>query len=198
MQPFNSKKILHPFTRQQSHLKQPLDFSDSICYIIKKQRKGRVKMSKKDGAKKFFNEFKEMINKGNVFDMAIGVVIGGAFGKIVTSLVNDIIMPCISVLTGGGGYASWKIILSEAVMNGDEVVKAENAIMIGSFISAIIDFLIIAFCIFLVIKAIGGAKAKFAKKPEPEPVEEKPAEPAPETELDVLKAIREMLAEKKD
>lgn len=147
-------------------------------------------------AKKFATEFKAMISKGNVVDMAVGVIIGGAFGKIVTSLVNDIIMPCISMVTGGGGYASWKIILSEAVMNGEEVVKAENAIMIGSFISAIIDFLIIALCIFIMIKIIGGAKEKIAKKPEP--VEEKPAEPAPETELDVLKEIRAMLAERKD
>lgn len=147
-------------------------------------------------AKKFANEFKAMISKGNVVDMAVGVIIGGAFGKIVTSLVNDIIMPCISAVTGGGGYASWKIVLAEAVMNGEEVVKAENAIMVGSFISTVIDFLIIALCIFLMIKAIGSAKDKLAKKPEPEP--EKPAEPAPETELDVLKEIRAMLAESKD
>lgn len=147
-------------------------------------------------AKGFANEFKAMISKGNVVDMAVGVIIGGAFGKIVTSLVNDIIMPCISVVTGGGGYASWKIVLSQAVIEGEEVVKAENAIMIGSFISAIVDFLIIALCIFIMIKMISGAKDKLVKKPEPEP--EKPAEPAPETELDVLKSIRAMLEEKSE
>lgn len=147
-------------------------------------------------AKSFASEFKAMISKGNVVDMAVGVIIGGAFGKIVTSLVNDIIMPCISAVTGGGGYSNWKIVLSEAVMNGEEVVKAENAIMVGSFISAVIDFLIIALCIFIMIKIIGGAKDKLSKKPEPEP--EKPAEPAPETELDVLKSIRAMLEEKND
>ena len=68
-------------------------------------------------AKSFANEFKAMISKGNVVDMAVGVIIGGAFGKIVTSLVNDIIMPCISAITGGGGYASWKIVLKEAVLD---------------------------------------------------------------------------------
>lgn len=155
-----------------------------------KENKGITK------AKGFANEFKAMISKGNVVDMAVGVIIGGAFGKIVTSLVNDIIMPCISVVTGGGGYASWKIVLSEAVMEGEEVVKAENAIMVGSFISAIVDFLIIALCIFLMIKVISGAKDKMIKKPEPEP--EKPAEPAPETELDVLKSIRAMLESKNE
>lgn len=155
-----------------------------------KENKGITK------AKGFANEFKAMISKGNVVDMAVGVIIGGAFGKIVTSLVNDIIMPCISAVTGGGGYASWKIVLSEAVMEGEEVVKAENAIMVGSFISAIVDFLIIALCIFLMIKVISGAKDKMIKKPEPEP--EKPAEPAPETELDVLKSIRAMLESKNE
>lgn len=155
-----------------------------------KENKGITK------AKGFANEFKAMISKGNVVDMAVGVIIGGAFGKIVTSLVNDIIMPCISMITGGGGYANWKIVLSEAVMEGEEIVKAENAIMVGSFISAIVDFLIIALCIFLMIKVISGAKDKMTKKPEPEP--EKPAEPAPETELDVLKSIRAMLESKNE
>lgn len=145
-------------------------------------------------AKSFANEFKAMISKGNVVDMAVGVIIGSAFGKIVTSLVNDIIMPCISAITGGGGYASWKIVLKEAVLNSaGEVVTAENAIMVGSFISTVIDFFIIALCIFLMIKAIGGAKAKLEHKKEEVPEEPKPEEPAPETELDVLKAIREML-----
>lgn len=145
-------------------------------------------------AKKFGTEFKAMISKGNVIDMAVGVIIGGAFGKIVTSLVNDIIMPCISVITGGVNYANWIIPLGEKVYN-EEGVLTSPAIMIGGFISTVVDFLIIALCIFLMIKAIGGAKEKLAKKPEPVP--EKPAEPAPETELDVLKEIRAMLAENK-
>lgn len=147
-------------------------------------------------AKSFANEFKAMISKGNVVDMAVGVIIGGAFGKIVTSLVNDIIMPCISAITGGG-YASWKIVLKEAVLDAaGEVVTAENAIMVGSFISTVIDFLIIALCIFLMIKAIGGAKAKLERKKEEVPEEPKPEEPAPETELDVLKEIRALLSDK--
>lgn len=149
-------------------------------------------------AKGFASEFKAMISKGNVVDMAVGVIIGGAFGKIVTSLVNDIIMPCISAVTGGGGYASWKIVLKEAVLDATtgEVVTAENAIMVGSFISTVIDFLIIALCIFFMIKAISGAKAKLERKKEEVPAEPKPEEPAPETELDVLKEIRSLLSDK--
>lgn len=147
--------------------------------------------------KKFFTEFKEMISKGNVVDMAVGVVIGGSFGKIVTSLVNDIIMPAVSALTGGYAVKDLKIVISLAELDAaGEIIKAESAVMYGNFISTILDFLIIAFCIFLMIKAIGGLKEKLAKKSEPEPAPEKPAEPAPETELDVLKAIRAMLEEK--
>lgn len=147
--------------------------------------------------KKFFTEFKEMISKGNVVDMAVGVVIGGSFGKIVTSLVNDIIMPAVSALTGGYAVKDLKIVISPAELDAaGEIIKAESAVMYGNFISTILDFLIIAFCIFLMIKAIGGLKEKLAKKSEPEPAPEKPAEPAPETELDVLKAIRAMLEEK--
>lgn len=150
-------------------------------------------------AKKFATEFKAMISKGNVFDMAVGVIIGGAFGKIVTSMVNDILMPCISAITGGVTYADWKILLgAEAYNEAGELITP--AIMIGSFISTVVDFLIIALCIFLMIKAIGGVKEKLAKKEEPEEQKEpeKPEEPAPETELDVLKEIRALLSEKKD
>lgn len=149
---------------------------------------------KKDGAKKFINEFKEMISKGNVFDMAVGVVIGGAFGKIVTSLVNDIIMPIISIVTGGLAVEDLKIVISEQQVDAaGEVIKAESAIMYGNFISAVLDFLIIALCIFMFIKMIGAVKEKFSRKPEPVAEEQKPDEPAPETELDVLKSIRAML-----
>lgn len=150
-------------------------------------------------AKKFANEFKAMISKGNVVDMAVGVIIGGAFGKIVTSLVNDIIMPAISALTGGFAVADWKLVISPAVIDAvtGEVTKAESAIMYGNFIATVVDFLIIALCIFLMIKAIGGMKSKLAKKTDTEPEEEKPAEPASETELDVLKEIRTLLEENK-
>ena len=166
----------------------------------KKKRKERKTIKENSGISKaigFASEFKAMISKGNVVDMAVGVIIGGAIGKIVTSLVNDIIMPCISAVTGGGGYASWKIVLKEAVLDSaGEVVTAENAIMVGSFISTVVDFLIIALCIFFMIKAIGGAKAKLERKKEEVPAEPKPEEPAPETELDVLKEIRALLSDK--
>ena len=98
-----------------------------------------------------FKEFKEFAVKGNVMDMALGVVIGGAFGKIVTSLVSDIIMPLISAATGGLTFTDWKWVIREAVMEGDAVVKPELALTWGNFIQVIFDFIIIAFCIFLVV-----------------------------------------------
>ena len=145
-------------------------------------------------AKKFINEFKAMISRGNVVDMAFGVIIGGAFGKIVTSLVNDIIMPLISILTGGMAIEDWKLVIKEAVTDASgEIIEAESVVLYGNFISIVVDFLIISLCIFIMIKAIGGAKERLKKKPEPAPEPEKPEEPAPETELDVLKSIRDML-----
>lgn len=156
-------------------------------------------------AKKFINEFKAMISKGNVVDMAFGVIIGGAFGKIVTSLVNDIIMPLISTLTVGMAIEDWKLVIKEAVTDASgEIIEAESAVLYGNFISTVVDFLIISLCIFIMIKAIGGAKERLKKKPEPAPEPEKPEKPAPETELDVLRSIRDMLtasqagAEKKE
>ena len=87
--------------------------------------------------KKFIAEFKEFAMKGNVVDMAIGVVIGGAFGKITTSLVNDIIMPLVSILTGGVDFSAWKWVLKEAVMEGSEVVDPEIAVNFGNLISGL-------------------------------------------------------------
>lgn len=86
--------------------------------------------------------------RGNVVDMAVGVIVGGAFGKIVTSLVNDIIMPGIGVLTGGTNFSEFKYVLKESTKNGDEIIP-EVAITWGAFVQTIVDFLIIAFCIFL-------------------------------------------------
>ena len=93
----------------------------------------------------FFKEFKEFAVKGNVMDMAIGVVIGGAFGKIVTSLVSDIIMPLISAATGGLTFTDWKWVIREAVMEGETVVKPELSMTWGNFLQVIFDFIIIAF-----------------------------------------------------
>lgn len=130
-------------------------------------------------------EFKEFALKGNVMDLAVAVVIGGAFGKIVTSLVNDVIMPIIGFLTAGTDFTALKIVLSPAVMENGEVVTAESAIMYGNFIQNIVDFFIIAFCIFIAVKAINSLK----RKPEEVPEEE------PETPEDILllRDIKELL-----
>lgn len=111
--------------------------------------------------KKFFKEFKTFISKGNIIDLAVAVVVGGAFGKIVTSLVNDIIMPLISAMIGGVSVADWKWVIKEAVYDANGVlVKAESALMYGSFIQSIIDFLIIAFFIFLALKILMNSQKK--------------------------------------
>ncbi len=141
--------------------------------------------------KKFMEEFKAFAMRGNVIDMAVGVVIGGAFGKITTSLVNDIIMPLISILTGGIEFSSWKLVLKEAVLDAaGEVVTAEIAINYGNLIAVVLDFLIIALVIFCMIKAIN----KLHKKEEA-PAEE-PAPPEPSAEEKLLTEIRDLLKEK--
>ncbi len=117
--------------------------------------------------KKFFKEFKEFIAKGNVIDMAVAVVVGGAFGKIVSSLVNDIIMPLIGLISGGVNVSDLKVVISKAVLNeAGEVVTPEAALTYGAFIQTVIDFLLIAFSIFIFLRIILAAKEKFAKKEE--------------------------------
>lgn len=135
------------------------------------------------GIKKFLEEFKAFAMRGNVLDMAVGVVIGGAFGKITTSLVNDIIMPLISMLTGGIDFSAWKWVLKEAVMEGSKVVTPEVAV--------ILDFIIIAFAVFCMVKAINKMHDKLSKPAEPEP--EKAPEPTKEEVL--LTEIRDLLKE---
>ena len=147
--------------------------------------------------KKFFSDFKAFALKGNVMDMAIGVVVGGAFGKIVTSLVTDIISPLISLATGGVQLTELKWVLREAVLDeAGEVVTAESAIGWGAFVQTIVDFIIIALSIFLVIRIITKAREKVEslkkKEEEAAPAEEAPAE----SELSVLKEIRDMLDKK--
>ena len=101
----------------------------------------------------FLAEFRQFIARGNVLDMAVGVIIGGAFGKISTSLVNDILMPLLSLLTGGADFSQWQWVLREAVYDaGGSEVRAAVAINYGSFLSTILDFLIIAFAVFCLIK----------------------------------------------
>ena len=148
--------------------------------------------------KKFIADFKAFITKGNIIDMAVGVIIGGAFGKIVTSLVNDIITPLISILTGKVSLTELKWVINEAVLDeAGAVVTPELALTYGNFLQNIIDFLIIAISIFVVLRIMVTAQKKLEslKKKEEEEKKEEPAAPA-ETELSVLKEIREML--KKD
>ena len=144
--------------------------------------------------KNFINEFKAFAMRGNVIDMAVGVVIGGAFGKITTSIVNDILMPVISMLTGGVEFSNWKIVLKEAVANAEGVIDpaTEVAIRFGNTIAIIVDFIIIAFAVFCLVKALNNLhRKKEEPAPDPEP-EVEPAPPAPTAE-DLLTEIRDLL-----
>ena len=158
-------------------------------------------MAVKEKAGGFVSEFKTFIARGNVMDMAVGVIIGGAFGNISKSLVNDVVMPAVSMLTGGLNFESWKLVLKEAVLDAEgAVVTAEVAMNFGLFISTIVDFLITALAVFCVIKVINGmrAKAEAAKKKEEaaEP-ETPPAPPEPSAEEKLLMEIRDLLKEHK-
>lgn len=108
---------------------------------------------KKNKGKSFVKDFFAFIQKGNVVDLAVGIIVGGAFQKIVSSLVKDIIMPLLSLL-GGKNLSEAKLVMREAVMVGEIIVKEEIALFWGSFVQAIIDFLIIALAIFVAIRAI--------------------------------------------
>lgn len=138
-----------------------------------------------------WKEFKEFAFKGNVLDLAVGVIIGGAFGKIVSSLVNDIIMPFFGYITSGMDFKTLKWTLSEAVMDGANVVKPEAAIMYGNFIQNVVDFLIVAFSIFMFIRIINKAKAKQKKEESAAP--EPPKGP---TQEELLTEIRDLLKNK--
>ena len=133
-------------------------------------------MDKKEKAKGIVKEFKEFISRGNVIDMAVGVIIGAAFGKIVSSLVDDILMPLIGAIIGGLDFTSLTVKIGDATVS------------YGNFIQNIVDFLIVALCIFFIVKAMN----KFKKK-------EEPKEEAPKTPEDVLllREIRNLLKEKK-
>jgi large conductance mechanosensitive channel protein len=134
---------------------------------------------------KWLNEFKAFAMRGNVMDMAVGVIIGGAFGKIVSSLVADIIMPPIGVLCGGINFTEWTIILKKAVIQADEIAKPAVTLNIGNFIQTVIDFMIIAASIFLMVKAINYVSKK--KEAEPEP------EVPPTKQEELLSEIRDLL-----
>lgn len=139
---------------------------------------------------KFLADFKEFAMKGNIVDMAVGVIIGGAFGKIVSSLVNDIIMPVVSIVTGGEGYKNLKYVITPGRAATETAAAVEEvAINYGVFIQNIVDFFIIAFSIFVALRVI----MKFKKKEEeaPAPV------PEPSKEEVLLTEIRDILKEKK-
>lgn len=135
-------------------------------------------------------EFKEFAMRGNVIDMAVGVVIGGAFGKIISSLVDDIIMPLVGVATGGMNFTDYKFVIKQAVIDGatQEVLQPEVTLNWGTWVQTIVDFLIVAFCIFIAIRAINQLKREEKK------TEEAPA-PAPEPTKEevLLTEIRDLL-----
>ena len=135
--------------------------------------------------KSFFKEFKDFAIRGNVVDMAVGVIIGGAFWKIVSSMVNDIIMPPIGWLIGGVNFNDLKVTLPSIHDAAEGVAPA--TINYGSFIQTVIDFTIIAFCVFLMIKLINKMMKKKAEE------KEKPAAPAPSKEEVLLTEIRDIL-----
>ena len=138
---------------------------------------------------KFLAEFKQFAMRGNVIDMAVGVIIGGAFGKIVSSIVDDILMPPIGWLIGGVNFSDLKITLPSMEIPGVEKV-AEATINYGNFIQNFIDFLIISFCVFLLVKGINV----LSKKKEEESKPETPPEPSNEEKL--LTEIRDLLKQK--
>ncbi|MBN7815915.1 large-conductance mechanosensitive channel protein MscL [Algoriphagus pacificus] len=136
-------------------------------------------------------EFKEFAVKGNVVDLAVAVIIGGAFGKIVTSFVNDIVMPPIGMLIGGVNFKNLAVVLKEAVVDDSgEVVTAAVTLNYGAFIQNIVDFTIIAFVIFLAVKAINSTKKKEAAAPPPPP-------PGPSKSEVLLEEIRDLLKKEK-
>lgn len=138
----------------------------------------------------FLADFKAFAMKGNIVDMAVGVIIGGAFGKIVTSLVNDVIMPVVGLATGGVNFTELKATLHDAVLDPatQEVVKEAVMLNYGMFIQNIVDFLIIAFSIFMALKVIVKFKKKEAETPA--------APPAPSKEEVLLTEIRDLLKNK--
>ena len=148
--------------------------------------------------KKLFAEFKEFIMRGNVLDMAVGVIIATAFGAITTTLVQKVLMPLIGCIFGGVDLDKLNIVLKEAVMNGEEVVKEAVVMEIGTFITAIINFIIVALIVFLIVKAFNKARAAAEakkKKEEEEAEPEEEEEPKPTAE-ELLQQILEELQKK--
>lgn len=134
---------------------------------------------------KMLQEFKQFAMRGNVVDMAVGIIIGGAFGKIVSSIVGDLIMPAVGLLVGGVNFTDLKITLKQAVMEGGKVFAPAVTINYGNFIQATLDFIIIAFAVFLLVKAVNSLSKK---------KEETPATPpTPPADVQLLTEIRDLL-----
>lgn len=145
----------------------------------------------------FLKEFKTFALKGNVMDMAVGVIIGGAFGKIVTSVVNDIIMPPIGLLVGGVNFKDLKWVMKEATTAADGTEVAAVTLNYGNFLQQTFDFLIIAFSIFVMIKLIAKLTEKKKKEEEAAPAPAPAPAPEPSAEEKLLTEIRDLLKEKK-
>ena len=143
----------------------------------------------------FLQEFKAFALKGNVMDMAVGVIIGGAFGKIVTSLVNDVIMPPIGLVVGGVDFSDLNLTLNQAVTDAaGEVLTPAVTWNYGAFIQQVVDFAILAFCVFMMIKVMNRLmKKKEEEAPAPAPA----PEPEPTAEEKLLTEIRDLLKERK-
>ena len=155
-------------------------------------------MAKVEKAKGFLKEFKEFALQGNLFDMAVGVLIGGVFKDLVASFTNNIIMPFIGIFTGSIDFSAWKIALPS--LFGDKIDPETGEVVVnylkfGDFISSIISFLILALVIFLMIKGMNKLREKAKKEKEEEPEPE--PEPEPTAEEKLLTEIRDLLAEKK-
>ena len=139
--------------------------------------------------KSFIEEFKSFAMRGNVVDLAVGMIIGTAFGKITSSLVNDVIMPAVSLLLGGVDFSDWKIVLKQAVIENGEEVSAAISLNYGTFLSSVLDFVILAFAIFCMVKAINRLRLKQEEAPPP------PAEPPVQEQL--LTEIRDLLKQQR-
>ena len=134
---------------------------------------------------KLLQEFKEFAMRGNVVDLAVGIIIGAAFTTIVNSLVKDVLMPPLGMAMGGVDFADKKLVLRDALLEGERVVRPAVTVNYGNFINAIIQFLIVAFAIFVVVKAMNATRRK------PEPKSEVP--PAPTKDQELLTEIRDLL-----
>lgn len=158
-------------------------------------------MSKKDGKKGFFGEFKEFISRGNVLDMAVGVIIANAFGKITSTLVNNVLMPFIGCIVGSSDATNALNITLKAATYDETgaVVKEASVLGLGTLLSTIIDFILVAFVVFCIVKAFNKAHelAEKRKKEEVKKEEEPAAPPEPSAEEKLLIEIRDLLKNKK-